>query len=158
MMSWREQQLSWFHEPVMIQQDHDLVEYMKSNNITQARIHGDVEFFSKHVTPVEHSSDFSIWIENDTTQLFDFALLVDRLNHEIQHNLLTNGVLYLAVNKFLCEPKQYDIALPEDYNDAIKQYLETTIQASLVTALLPKHIEGNKFNWVHPLTRFYFKK
>ena len=154
--SWRDQQLSWFDEPVIIQQDQDLIDYIQQNNIKTAKIHGDDGYFSKYVIPVNNQSvDFIIWIEN---QLFDFADLVKRVNYELQDILNHNGVLYLAVNKFLCLPGQYDANLPENYDDAITQYLKNNINAEMEQSLPNYNTVGNQFYWAHPLTRFYFKK
>ena len=157
-LSWRAQQLSWFSEPVMIQQDYDVVEYMKLNHIRQARIHGDGGFFSTYVEPVNGKCNFSIWIENQVDKLFDFKQLVDQLNSEIHNNLSEQGVLYFAVNKFLCQPQAYDLSLPEDYDDAVVKYLKSNIKATMEIVLLHRNIKGSEFNWVHPLTRFYFRK
>jgi hypothetical protein len=156
-LSWRRTQLSWFDQPVMIKQDNELIEYIQANNIKHARIHGDNGVFSQYVTPVNHCCDFAIYIEN-SWQPFDFDELIQKLNYEIQNYLCDKGVLYLAVNKFLCMPRCYDSTLPENYNDAIVQYLKRNINAEMKTAIVPAHIQGDAFNWIHPLTRFYFVK
>ena len=154
--SWRAQQLSWFDKSVIIQQDQDLVDYIQHNNIKTAKIHGDDGYFSKYLTSVDNQLvDFIIWIEN---QQFDFADLVTRINHELQTTLNHNGVLYLAVNKFLCQPDCYDTELSDNYDDAITQYLNKNINASMELALPDYNTTGDRFYWAHPLTRFYFKK
>jgi hypothetical protein len=53
MLTWREQQLSWSTEPVVIHQDQELVDYIQSNCIQSAIVHGD-QFFSQYITKVEH--------------------------------------------------------------------------------------------------------
>jgi hypothetical protein len=154
--SWRDQQLAWFDEPVIIQQDQELIDYIQHNHIQSAKIHGDDGYFSTYVSAVDDCKvDFIIWIEN---QLFDFADLVIRINHELQTTLNHNGVLYLAVNKFLCQPGCYDTDLLDNYDDAITQYLNKHINANLTLALPDYNTTGDRFYWAHPLTRFYFKK
>jgi hypothetical protein len=75
-LTWREQQLSWFADPVVIQQDQDLLDYIKNNKIQRAMIYGD-NFFSQYVNTVDIGMvDFVIWIENKS---FDFDQLIYNL-------------------------------------------------------------------------------
>jgi hypothetical protein len=155
MLTWREQQLSWFADPVAIQQDQDLIDYIKNNQIQRAMIHGD-NFFSQYVTTVDTGMvDFVIWIEN---QSFDFDQLILNLNQTIAHNLRNNGVIYIALNKFLCQGKNYATELPDNYNEAILTYLKTNVNDTLEKHLFDCSNNGSCFNWVHPLTQFYFRK
>lgn len=156
--NWREQQLSWVDEPVIIQQDHDLVEYIQRNNISTAFVHGDHGFFAQYVTPINDPAKLAIWIENQYDQLFDFDYLVDQINDVIQYNLCNNGVLYIALNKFLVCPRNYNKDLPDNYDDAITEYLKTHVNADMETALPSYDTKGDEFYWVHPLTRYWFKK
>jgi hypothetical protein len=154
-LTWREQQLSWFADPVAIQQDQDLIDYIKNNQIQRALIHGD-NFFSQYVTTVDTGMvDFVIWMEN---QSFDFDQLIYNLNQTIAHNLHNNGVIYIAINKFLCQGRSYATELPDDYNESILTYLKTNVNATLESHLFDHSHSGSCFNWVHPLTRFYFRK
>ena len=154
-LAWREYQLGWYAEPVVIKQDHELIEYIKHNHIQHAIIHGD-DFFSQHVNKVDYGPvDLVIWIEN---QSFDFEQLVNNINTEITNNLSQNGTLYLAVNKFLCSKSQYTTDLPDDYNYAIFDYVTKNVNAVTEKYFPDLDGEGTMFNWVHPLTRFYFRK
>jgi hypothetical protein len=154
-MIWRKQQLSWFDEPVTIKQDQELIDYIKHNNIQQAIIYGDT-FFSKYVNTVDHGPvDLIIWIQN---QPFTFDHLVSRINSEIATNLSYTGTFYLALNKFLCNKPESGIDFPDDYDHAILQYIEHNVDAVLMHHFLDYHSVGTMFNWIHPLTRFYFKK
>ena len=120
-LNWREQQLSWFSEPVGVKQDQQLVDYIQHNHIQQAMIHGD-DFFSQYVNKVDQGPvDLVIWIQN---KLFNFEQLADKINNEIAVNLSVNGTLYLAVNKFLCTEPQPGIDLPDDYDDAILEFFD----------------------------------
>jgi hypothetical protein len=154
-MTWRKQQLSWFAEPVIIKQDQELIDYIKHNNIQQAIMYGDT-FFSQHTKKVDTGPvDLIIWIQN---QPFKFDQLLYNINREISTNLSDTGTFYLAVNKFLCNEPQLGIDFPEDYDHAILQYMEHNVNAVLKTYFLDCNAVGTMFNWVHPLTRFYFQK
>ncbi len=154
-LSWREQQISWFAEPVTISQDQQLIDYIHQNEIKQAIIHGD-NFFSQYVNPVDHGPvDLIIWIQN---QPFKFDKLVAEINHQIATNLCVNGTLYLAINKFLCTLPQDTIDLPDNYDDAILKYLTDNVDAVVEKYFLDRNSVGSMFNWAHPLTQFYFKK
>lgn len=153
-LSWRERQLSWFAEPVVIKQDQQLIEYMHQTKVQQAMIYGD-NFFSQFVDTVEHGPvDFIIWIQNTP---YEFDKLVDELNKNIASNLCKNGILYLALNKFLGSGPQHR-HLPDNYNSAIRQYLTDSVDAVIEKSFFDCNSVGSMFNWVHPLTRFYFKK
>lgn len=154
-MIWRKQQLSWFDEPVTIKQDQELIDFIKHNNIQHAIMYGDT-FFAQHITKVDHGPvDLIIWIQN---QPFKFDQLVSNINREISTNLSHTGTFYLAINKFLCTEPQSGIDFPADYDHAILQYMEHNVDAVLVQHFLDYNSVGTMFNWVHPLTRFYFKK
>jgi hypothetical protein len=155
MLTWREQQLSWSTESVSIHQDQALVNYIQSNCIQSAIIHGD-QFFSQYLIKVEHGPvDFVIWIENKP---FDFDQLIADINLEIDTHLAKNGVLYLSINKFLCVPKQYNNTLSENYEDAILEYVRDNVNAKIEKYLPNRNSTGDQFNWTHPLTRFYLRK
>ena len=154
-MIWRKQQLSWFDEPVTIKQDQELIDFIKHNNIQHAIMYGDT-FFAQHITKVDHGPvDLIIWIQN---QPFKFDQLVSNINREISTNLSDTGTFYLAINKFLCTEPQSDTDFPDNYDHAILQYVTDNINAVLIQHFLDCNSTGTMFNWVHPLTRFYFKK
>ena len=154
-LTWREQQLNWFIEPSIIQQDYDLIKYIKDNQLMYAILHGD-NFFSQYIKVVETGTvDFVIWIEK---QSFDFDQLIVNINNVINCRLNNGGVLYLALNKYQAQARKYDIKLSQDYDVAIKEYLEKNINATIEQYLPNYNSTGTQLNWVHPLTRFYFKK
>ena len=153
-LTWRKQQLSWFAEPVIIKQDQQLIDYMKHNHIRHAMIHGD-DFFSQHINKVDHGPvEFIICIKNTP---FKFSQLASEINYEIANNLSTGGVLYLAVNKFLCTEPESDVDLLDNYDHAILQYMQKHVNAVIEQHFPDSNSVGSMFNWVHPLTRFYFK-
>jgi len=154
-LSWREQQLNWFAEPMIIKQDQQLIDYIKHNHIQHAMIYGD-DFFSQYVDRVDCGPvEFIICIKNKP---FTFDQLVTDINNNIANNLSADGTLYLAVNKFLCTAPEHGIEFPDDYDDAILKYLTDNVDAVVEKYFLDHNSIGSMFNWVHPLTRFYFKK
>jgi hypothetical protein len=84
-------------------------------------------------------------------------LLCNNINHVIQHHMNSGGLIYLSVNKYLVTARCYAKELDEDYDQAIKQFVGQQITASIQTYWPCGLDRGNKFNWVHPLTRFLFK-
>jgi hypothetical protein len=156
--NWRKEQLSWFSEPTVIQQDHDLIQYIKNNKLTCAIGRGPVDYFSNVINlQLTGSCNFCIYLVNDHNVSIDLNLLIEDVNHIIQHELDADGILYLAINKFLIFPKVYDLELPIDHDDAIKVFLTKKIKGHLVNYYSGANDNGTNFNWVHPLTRFYFK-
>ena len=154
-LTWREQQLSWFSEPVTIKQDQQLIDYIKHNHIQHAMIYGD-DFFSQYVDKVDSGPvEFIICIKNKS---FTFDQLVTDINNNIANNLSADGTLYLAVNKFLCTAPEHGIEFPDDYDDAILKYMQQHVNAVVEQHFPDSSSVGSMFNWVHPLTRFYFKK
>jgi hypothetical protein len=155
MLTWREQQISWFSEPVIIKQDQQLIDYITHNHVQCAKIYGD-DFFSQYVHKVDCGPvGLVIWIQN---QSFKFDQLVTDINNEIANNLCAGGTLYLAVNKFLCTQPESDRDLPDNYDDAILKYMQNNVDAVVEQYFPDLDSTGTMFNWVHPLTRFYFKK
>ena len=154
-LTWREQQLSWFAEPVTIKQDQQLIDYIKHNHIQHAIIYGD-DFFSQYVDKVDCGPvEFIICIENKP---FTFNQLVTDINSNITNNLSADGTLYLAVNKFLCTEPEHGVEFPDNYDDAILKYMQRHVNAVVEQHFPDTNSVGSTFNWVHPLTRFYFKK
>ena len=68
-----------------------------------------------------------------------------------------NGLIYLALNKYLVLPKCYDRNLSEDYDVAIEEFITKQINATVEKYYACGLDNGNRFNWVHPLTRFYLR-
>jgi len=154
-MSWRNQQMLSFIEPVVFKQDQELIDYIVHNSIIEATGVGDIEYFSSHVNFVSGPSLFGIYICNE---VFYFEDLVTKVNIFLRESITPNGVLYLAINKFL--------AIPEKLLDSKKSYDES-ILTYFTNALLQCDIEsyqctpqdnGSYFNFAHPLTRFYLRR
>jgi hypothetical protein len=155
-ISTREEQLPWFNEPVIIQQDWELIKYIQDNKISHALLLGDSDFFKQHVDfSYKESVDFVIWIQNSP---FRFDKLLQDINLVIDKKLNSNGILYIAINKFLCLPDCYNANLDNNYETAILQYVKQHVLADIVNYFPDTDTNGISFNWAHPLTRFYLKK
>ena len=157
--TWREQQLAALQEnclePLVIQQDQDLVDFIHTNRYTTALAYGDVEYFNQYITLVSDGPvNFCIFIINSP---FQFSDVVNKINNAIQHSVSRGGVIYLAINKFLAKPVKYCNDVMCDYDQLIYQYVGEHVNAEVLSYSFVKHDQGKIFNFVHPLTRFYFK-
>ena len=82
---------------------------------------------------------------------------VGYFNAIIQKNMNPGGLVYLSLNKYLAVPRCYDANLPKDYDQAIQEFFKNHINAT-IESYQPCMLDGgNRFNWVHPLTRFHFR-
>ena len=151
----RQFQLSLFDGSYVIKQDQDLIDLIASRGYTLALGVGSVSYFSQYINIVDNGAvDFCIWIQ---TEPFDFDHLIDRLNLIISHNMHNNGLIYLALNKYLVSPRVYDSALPEDYDLAIEKFVADRVHANIESYHACGVDQGLKFNWVHPLTQFILR-
>lgn len=154
-MNHRILQLSAISEPVIIQQDYDLIEYIHKNKIIEAYGHGEVEYFCDYVTFVGGPAKFGIMIVNE---YYQFSWLEHTVNQVLQDKIQTGGVLYLAVNKFLADSEIQNSITEADYDLAIKQFVELHINATIESYQYNTNDRGKSFNFIHPLTRFYLRK
>lgn len=157
--TWREQQLAVFQgncaEPVVIQQDHDLVDFIINNQYTTALAYGDTEYFSRYVNLVKTGPvNFCIFIVNEP---FDFDEIVKKINTAIKYHIVNDGIIYLSINKFLAFPTRYSNDRNVEYDQLIYQYVNENINAEILSYSYVKNDKGSMFNFVHPLTRFYLK-
>lgn len=151
----RDFQLSLFDPGCVIQQDQELIDVIVNGNYKQAIGYGDVDFFKNYITLVDQGPvDLGICILNHS---FSFDVVVDQINQLIQNHMAVNGLFYLSINKYLARPDHYDLALPADYDSAIQQFVTDRINYKIEKYLACGNDQGNKFNWVHPLTRFYIR-
>jgi hypothetical protein len=155
-MSHRKLQLNAIKEPVIIQQDYDLVAYMRHNNITEAYGYGDIEYFSDYITFVEHATKFGIMIIN--TSCYNFIWLKDTINDILQNKIQNDGVLYLAINKFLAYHVVQNSTNKDNYDLAIEEFIRINVNATIDSYQYEPNDCGQSFNFAHPLTRFYLHK
>jgi hypothetical protein len=148
----RELQLGFFHNDCCIKQDQELIDLIQQHKFVRAIAKGSVNYFNQFVEFVEDQPvDFCIFIINEP---FDFDILCQEVNTVIQQHMNANGLIYLSVNKYLVDPRCYSDQLDEDYDQAIKQFVERRVNAAIKTYWPCGNDHGNKFNWLHPLTRF----
>lgn len=155
-MNHRTLQLSAINEPVEIQQDHELIKYIRQNNITEAYGYGDVDYFCDRVTFVDYATNFGIVIIN--TSCYNFVWLKDTINSILHTKIQKNGVLYLAINKFLAQYIDQNAITEANYDLAIEQFIKINIDATIDSYQYEPNDCGQSFNFVHPLTRFYLRK
>jgi hypothetical protein len=153
----RKIQLGAIDEPVIIQQDHDLIEYIRQNNITEAGGFGDIDYFREHVRFVDYPTNFGIVIIN--ASYYQFGWLKKYVNNILENKIQSGGILYLAINKFLAtnDTTNYGIA-QSDYDLAIEEFIRSNINATVELYLYHPNDRGQNFNFIHPLTRFYLRK
>ena len=152
----RKKQLGFFDGTYVIKQDQDLIDLIERNAYTRAVAIGDVGYFNDFIKIVGHDSkvDFCIYIEN---RKFKFDQLANDINAIIQKNMNPGGLVYLSLNKYQAVPRCYDANLPKDYDQAIQEFFKNHINAT-IESYQPCMLDGgNRFNWVHPLTRFHFR-
>lgn len=151
----RELQLGLFEGDCRTQQDQDLIDTIQANGYTQALAVGDADYFANFIKLVDTGpAEFCIYIQMEE---FDFNTLVDHVNHIIKTQMNPGSLLYLSLNKYMAEAKCYDSTLSSDYDIAIGQFITKHVYAN-VEQYLPCGLDfGNKFNWVHPLTRFWLR-
>jgi hypothetical protein len=152
----RDRQLSWLKPGSRIQQDQDLINFIEQNAFKKCYAIGEVDYFNSYVRFVEQGSvDFCICIQ---TANFDLDDLIDQINHVIMEHISPGGQIYLAFNRYQIKPKKYSSRLSEDFDTAIDQYVRSRIIAQVDKYIPCGNDGGNKFNWIHPLTRFYLRK
>lgn len=155
---WRSVVSGWYYKPPIIKQDQDLLDFINKHNFKNIIGFGDIDYFKDIVSLGDDStieSDFCIYIVNET---FNFDYIVNDVNNIIKNKLVDGAVLYLAVNKFLAEPKNYNIVSCGNYDLDIKNYFTANINAHLLQFNIDDNDQGHTFNWAHPVTNFYFKK
>jgi len=152
----RKIQQSLFEEEVMFLQDKELIDFIKVNSVDTALVLGDAAgYFLNFVQqayklPVK----YCIIIINKP---FNFNCLIKDVNFLLEHALTKNGIVYLSVNKYQAQPMEYNTTLPANYDDAIGVYFNKNIIGTIEQYHRCGEDGGNKFNWVHPLTRFYIR-
>ena len=156
MKNLRKIQLGAINEPIIIQQDYDLIDYIRQNNIIEASGFGDIDYFREHVRFVDYPTNFGIVIINESYYQFDW--LKKYVNNILQNKIQTGGILYLAINKFLANGTTMQSITVQDYDLAIEQFVKLNINATIELYLYETNDRGQSFNFVHPLTRFYLRK
>lgn len=153
----RDRQLSWLIPGATIKQDQDLIDFIRSNGFKQCYAMGDAaDYFRTYIDFVKQGPvDFCLCIQNSD---FDLDDLINDTNSMIAQHLSVHGRVYLSFNRYQIRPKRYGADLSEDFDTAIAQHVTRNIHARVDSYIACGEDAGNKFNWVHPLTRFYLSK
>ena len=149
-MSWKNTQLKWY-SGTNIQQDYDLQQFVTNQKISS------IVYLSTTSNPLLNSVDvvplktLYVYIINQSEKISN---IVSSCNQQL-NKLLPGDFLYLAINKFLLE-HETGIESVEDYDASIYNYIKLNVKSTIVEYHSGKVDGGRRFNWVHPLTRFYF--
>lgn len=144
-------QLNWYAGDLYYQ-DYLLQEFIIQNKIERICYLGDCNYIKTIINSQNNlNPQLCIFIVNS---LFKFSEVVYTCNKNLE-NLGNGSWLYLSVNKFLAESEPQE-GIVEDYDDAIYNFIANRIKFKIVKYYSGKTDQGRKFNWVHPLTRFYF--
>jgi hypothetical protein len=156
-MHWRQQQLEAFENPCLIKQDAELIDYLRNTHVKECAAMGDVEYFNQYVTFVNFQSNFGILVQNTSFQWQDLA---NTINCFLREKIKSTGILYLAINKYLAKPINHVPLLSDDYDLAIYEFIKLNIQdlAQIKSYSFDPNDQGLKFNFAHPLTRFYLQR
>ena len=144
-------QLNWYKID-MVAQDYDLLQFIVNNGIGSVKYLGDADFLKPIIQRESNNPTICIYIAN---QNFKFDTLLAQCNLELR-TMPNNSFLYLSINKFLAHAEPTTHVLSDDYDDAIFEYVKNKMQFPIIKYYNGKHDYGQKFNWLHPLTRFYF--
>lgn len=147
-MSWRQTQLDWYKGD-LLRQDADLIEFIQHHQIKSVTYYGQSEFLNLLLDlPQAESSDLAIYIVNS---IFRYSDIVN----DIKNNMAYNKFIYISINKFLAIPEPQNKVV-DDYDAAIYNYVLENLNLGLLKYYSGKDDRGHRFNWAHPLTRFYF--
>jgi hypothetical protein len=149
-MNWKDTQLKWYGGDY-IQQDYDLEQFIIANRIRNIKYLGKSEHVKVMFGREKKPANMVIWLVN---YKFQFSQIVKECNSELE-NLGPGGILYLSLNKFLATPEPQE-NIDTDYNLAIFDFMKNNVNYPILKYHSGAQDYGNKFNWAHPLTRFYF--
>ena len=149
---WRETQLKWYGGTT-IEQDYLLEKFIETQKISKINFQGNSAYLEKILgNSCTDAAELCIFIVNQPFKFTEVA----RLSNQYITNLAPGGILYLAINKFLAEPETYANCV-DDYDQSILRFFQQNISLPIIDYVSGADDHGDKFNWVHPLTRFYFK-
>jgi hypothetical protein len=146
----RKQQLKWYGGDIVLQ-DQELLNFVEYHNIQKIRYIGD----SKHVElVVGRKSDPGEMCVYMIKSPFELDHVVEVCNQELDR-LEPGGILYLSLNKFLLEPCALEPVNP-NYDATIYDFVVSHMRYPVIRYHSGIVDGGQRFNWIHPLTRFYF--
>lgn len=146
----RKQQLHWYGGDLVLQ-DQEILDFVEYHNIQQIRYVGDSQHLELILGKKSEQGDMCVYLIKSP---FKLDHVVEVCNEELQR-LRPGGILYLAFNKFLLEPCAQPTVNP-NYEAAIYDFVVSRIHYPLIRYHSGVIDGGKRFNWLHPLTRFYF--
>lgn len=146
----RKQQLKWYDGDIVLQ-DQEILDFVEYHNIQKIRYVGDSKHLELIVGKKSEQGEMCVYLLKSS---FNLDHVVAVCNEELER-LGPGGILYLALNKFLLEPCAQPTANP-NYDPAIYDFVVTHINYPLIRYHSGIIDGGKRFNWIHPLTRFYF--
>jgi hypothetical protein len=145
-------QLLWYHAD-LFEQDYLLKQFVENNKISRIYYLGDCNHVKSIVgKECNQQPQMCIYIVN---HIFKFSTIVNICNETLD-NFGLGTWLYLSINKFNAIPEP-QTSVPDSYDDAIFSYISSQVRHKLYNYISGKNDNGTQFNWVHPLTRFYFR-
>lgn len=146
----RKQQLKWYGGD-MILQDQEILNFVEYQNIQNIKYVGDSKHLELTIGKKSNHGEMCIYLVKSP---FKLDHIVEVCNQELER-LAPGGILYLALNKFLLEPCSQQTVNPS-YEAAIYDFVVSHIRYPLICYHSGIVDGGKRFNWIHPLTRFYF--
>ena len=144
------QQLKWYGGDIVLQ-DQELLNFVEYHNITKIRYVGDSKQLELIVGKNSDQGEMCIYLVRSP---FKLDHVVEICNKELKR-LGAGGILYLALNKFLLEPCSQESVNP-NYEAAIYDFVVSNIHYPMIRYHSGIIDGGQRFNWIHPVTRFYF--
>jgi|688.fasta_scaffold316783_2 hypothetical protein len=143
-------QLAWYGGDIF-EQDNKLLQFIEQHNLKGIKYLGDCEHVSAICKNAATDYQLIVYIVNS---LFKFGDVIQTCNNELER-LKGNGFLYLSINKFLAHHEKH-CQVVDDYDNAIYDLITGHIHYKLLSYYSGQVDGGIKFNWAHPITRFYF--
>jgi hypothetical protein len=146
----RKQQLKWYGGDIILQ-DQELLNFVEHHHVEKIRYIGDSKHLELTIGKKSDQGEMCIYLVKSS---FNLDHVVKVCNEELAQ-LAPGGILYLALNKFLLEPCTQESVNP-NYEAAIYDFVVSHIHYPVIRYHSGIIDGGQRFNWIHPVTRFYF--
>lgn len=147
----KDTQLLWY-DADLCTQDAELMDFINLNEIKRIKYFGDIERIRTLINKVDDfDCQLCVYMVNSP---FKLSTIIENCS-AILNQFNSLGYLYLSLNKFLLQHEFYN-NIEDDYDNAILFHVTKKIPFRLIKYYSGNVDGGIKFNWIHPLTRFYF--
>ena len=164
-MSWRKQQLQEYYQSNgIIEQDAQLIEFVKSHAIKRMAIVGetDLEYFQERLPNVilqnqfDHRDDMLAFIPNNLD--LNVEKFIGRIYNIVA--LLKTKYVYIAINKYTVTTNLKWSNLTDDYDADLLNVFAEQLEKEGYRELKRTYKEdrGQYFNFVHPTTNAYYER